>query len=59
MRLILGLAVAFSILFLGVAAIVYLHDHLSDVSIWNSPLWKAWKTPLIVCAVILGVAILL
>jgi hypothetical protein len=59
MRLIIGLLIAFSILFLGTAAIVYLYDHLSDLFIWNSPFWKAWKVPLIVCAVILGVAILL
>ena len=59
MRLIIGLLIAFSILFLGTAAIGYLYDHFSDLSIWNSPIWKAWKTPLIVFAVILGVAMLL
>jgi hypothetical protein len=58
-RLILGLLIAFFILFLGTAAIVCLHDHLGDLSAWNSPIWIAWKTPLIVCAVILGAAILL
>ncbi len=59
MRVIAGLLVAFLILFLGVSSIVFLHDHLSDLAIWNSPLWKAWKVPLIICAVVLGIALLL
>lgn len=59
MRAIIGLVIVIAILFLGAAAIVYLYEHLSGFSIWNSPIWKAWKTPLIVFAVILGLAILL
>jgi hypothetical protein len=59
MRVIAGLLVAFLVLFLGVSSIVFLHDHLSDLAIWNSPLWKAWKVPLIICAVVFGIALLL
>ena len=59
MRIIVGLLVAFLILLLGVSAIVFLYDHFSDLAVWNSPLWKAWKVPLIICSVVLGIALLL
>ena len=58
MRVLLVILVAFFVLFLGATLIVFLHDHLSGFSIWNSPIWKTWKTPLIVFAVILGLALL-
>jgi hypothetical protein len=48
----------FFVLFLGATLIVFLYDRLSGFSIWNSQIWKTWKTPMIIFAVILGLALL-
>ena len=58
MRVLLVILVAFFVLLLGATFIVFLYDHFSGFSIWNSPIWKTWKIPLTIFAVILGLALL-
>ena len=58
MRVLLVILIAFFVLLLGATFIVFLYDHFSGFSIWNSPIWKNWKIPLTIFAVILGLALL-
>ena len=58
MRVLLAILVALFVLSAGSAVIVYVYDHLSGASVWNSQTWKTWKIPVIVVAVITGLALL-
>jgi hypothetical protein len=59
MRALLAILIAFVLLSLGSAVIVFLYEHLGGFAIWNSKTWQTWKIPLIIFAVIVGLALLL
>jgi hypothetical protein len=58
MRVLLAILIAFFVLSAGSAVIVSIYDHFSGSSIWNSQTWKTWKIPVIVVAVVTGLALL-
>jgi hypothetical protein len=58
MRVLLAILIALFVLSAGSAVIVYVYDHFSGFSIWNSQIWKTWKIPVIVIAVVAGLALL-
>jgi hypothetical protein len=58
MRALLAILIAFVLLSLGSAAIVFLYEHLSGFAIFNSQTWQSVRIPAIVSAVIMGLALL-
>jgi hypothetical protein len=58
MGALLAILIAFVLLSLGSAAIVFLYGHLSGFAIFNSQTWQSVRIPAIVFAVIMGLALL-
>ena len=58
MRVLLAILIALFVLSAGSAVIVSIYEHFSGLSVWNSQIWKTWKIPVIVVAVVTGLALL-
>jgi hypothetical protein len=58
MRVFLAILIALFVLSAGSAVIVSIYDHFSGLPVWHSQIWKTWKIPVIVFAVVAGLALL-
>jgi hypothetical protein len=58
MRVLLAILIALFVLSAGSAVIVSIYEHFSGLPVWNSQIWKTWKIPVIVVAVVTGLALL-